>query len=214
MDDYRLRRAQSLLLLSESPVSLIPQRSASLTRVRRVQSVPHIPTSANMVSRQMWLTENYRPRPYRRDWDAFDDYWHDRYYSTSPLYWSTYRWAGRRYYLTDSPYSSYWYYPRVWGTYPRYKWNALDYLDPLYGRQYAYSSYDRPLWYPSRSSAYDNTDVVRGVEMYKYGLINFNTLDKFWLEPSASERRYSSWRHDRYIPTSYYGTRRYFYSFL
>jgi hypothetical protein len=211
MDRGRLVRAQSALVLARArsqeaidryrPV----RRSVSLSRVSAYR-----PSSID-VSRDMWMTEKYRPRRYRRDWDLFDDYWHDRYYYMTPYYWDTYRYSRRNYYL-DPPYSIRWWYPGLWGYGTRYRWQTGNMWDPLYWRRYRDPTYDRPLWFGYRPWAWESMDTDRALRMYKSGLISFSALDRHWLTPSAIERRTSNYWKDLYIPTGYYGTRRWYYS--
>ena len=87
----------------------------------------------------------------------------------------------------------------------------LDYLDPRYWRRYMDPYYERPTWFPYKSFTYDSMDISRGLKMYKQKLINFDTLDRNWLAPISFDRRMSDIK-EVYVPTGYYGPRRYFYS--
>ncbi|TMS36343.1 hypothetical protein L596_003532 [Steinernema carpocapsae] len=200
MSNFPIYRAKSTILPPRSR-DLVP----TVATLSRVSSVPnlHVPFAG----------ERYRPSTlfkYRRDWELLDDYWHDRYIFNQPLYWPDYRFAARRYVNTDP-------IPGSIGAqnpsfYTRYKWYS-DWLNPVYWRRYRDPNYDRPLWNSWKPWEYDRLNVKRAVKMYKDGLINFNQLDKFWIEPrmlGRGEKDYS----DVYLPAGRYGPRRYFYSFL
>ncbi|PIO76921.1 hypothetical protein TELCIR_01010 [Teladorsagia circumcincta] len=139
------------------------------------------------------------PYKWRRDWDLYDDYWYDRYYYFSPLYYSTYSPIRRYYYRYDYDYPYY---------YRRY-WNSAYY-------RYLYDTYT-----PYRSYLLDSlsTSLGRGLSMYKAGLIPYRTLDTYWLTPSYWDRRFKDWRElyattkDIYLPTTFdRKTRSYFAS--
>ncbi|MFH4980357.1 hypothetical protein AB6A40_007066 [Gnathostoma spinigerum] len=145
---------------------------------------------------------------YRRDWNALDDYAYDRSFYYEPLYWPDYRFAARRYLYTD-PYPGNLgnLYPLFWS---RYKWYT-DWLNPVYYRKYRDPNYDRPLWNNWHPWEFDRKNVKQAIQMYKNGLVDFQTLDKYWIEPAALNRKGKDWM-DVYLPAGRYGPRRYFYS--
>ncbi len=123
-------------------MAVIPRTPSSLTRVtsstatlglRRHNSCPSL-----NISHDLYVADRYRPRRFHyrtaKDWDLYDEYWWDRRYYTSPFYWQTYRYAGRRYNYNDPPFSVNFYYPGIYES--KYHWNILDYLDPNYWRRY------------------------------------------------------------------------------
>jgi len=199
-----------MLQLSQTPVSNAPRRY-SLTRVI---SMPVLTAKTN----RLWSSDKYRP--YRSDWDNFGVSWRDRSDYTSPLYsyWPTYRWTGRSNYLYESPYSiyrhsypTYWRtYPSVWGTHPRYGWHVMDYMDPVYWHRYHDPYYDRLGWYPYRSWAKRAMDTAKAVDLYRKGMIDFDTMDQRYMTSNVWENYYNSWKLRSTYPTC--GTRRYFHA--
>lgn len=122
-----------------------------------------------------------------------------------------FRYVPRRYNYVDPPYSLWWYYPGL-TYYPRYRY-YYDAYDSMYWRRYRDPYYERPLWYPYRPWAWESMDVSRSIDMYKKGLITFSTLDRYWLQPSYWDRKTRDYYRDLYIPSRYYGPRRYFYRY-
>lgn len=53
-------------------------------------------------------------------------------------------------------------------------------------------------WTPP-STQLDRINVKRAIDMYRNGLIDFNTLDKKWIEPTAQGRKGKDWA-DVYLP--------------
>ncbi|VDM10405.1 unnamed protein product [Wuchereria bancrofti] len=93
----------------------------------------------------------------------------------------------------------------------RYKWYT-DWLNPTYWRRYRDPNYDRPLWNNWQPWHLDRYNVKRAIRMYKEGLVDFGTLDRFWIVPSALSRKGKDWTNV-YLPAGRYGARRYFYAF-
>ncbi|VDD89995.1 unnamed protein product [Enterobius vermicularis] len=125
------------------------------------------------------------------------------------VYWPDYRFTARRYLVTDPipdplslGYPSFWY---------RYKW-YIDWLNPDYWRKYRDPNYDRPLWNYWKPWRYDRINTKRAIRMFREGLIDFDTLDRNWIVPTALDRKGKDWK-DIYLPAGRYGARRYFYSF-
>ncbi|XGW05107.1 hypothetical protein V3C99_015909 [Haemonchus contortus] len=220
MTDYALVRARSAII----PRSRSVERSPTLlvTRSRSVSDLAGYYRYSDRYKPQWHTVYQTVPYKWRRDWDLYDDYWYDRYYYFSPLYYSTYS-PLRRYYYSDylpnpyywNPYTSYW---------TRYKSYWYDYDYPYYYRRYWNSAYYRYLYdtyTPYRSYLLDSlsTSLGRGLSMYKAGLIPYRTLDTYWLTPSYWDRRFKDWRElysttkDIYLPTTFdRKTRSYFAS--
>ncbi|XGW05109.1 hypothetical protein V3C99_015909, partial [Haemonchus contortus] len=176
MTDYALVRARSAII----PRSRSVERSPTLlvTRSRSVSDLAGYYRYSDRYKPQWHTVYQTVPYKWRRDWDLYDDYWYDRYYYFSPLYYSTYS-PLRRYYYSDylpnpyywNPYTSYW---------TRYKSYWYDYDYPYYYRRYWNSAYYRYLYdtyTPYRSYLLDSlsTSLGRGLSMYKvdiYGTTN------------------------------------------
>uniref|UniRef100_A0A8R1TUF1 Uncharacterized protein n=1 Tax=Onchocerca volvulus TaxID=6282 RepID=A0A8R1TUF1_ONCVO len=199
--NFPVYRARSAVVLPRAR-SVERGDVATLTRVASVPNLDDI-----------HVGDRYRPSTlfkYRRDHDSLDDYYHDRMFFDTPLHWQDYRFAARRYINTDPiPKSLGFEYPAFWS---RYKWYT-DWLNPTYWRRYRDPNYDRPLWNNWQPWHLDRNNVKRAIRMYKeVGLIDFGTLDRFWIVPSALARKGKDWT-DVYLPAGRYGARRYFYSF-
>lgn len=180
----------------------VPERAASVP-------APASPYANTRVSRDLWHSDAFRPRPFRRDWDTLDAYWHDRRFFYAPLTTPTVRFAGRRYNIADPPTSLWWYFPGSYYT-PSYKHAALDCRDPVYASRYRAPEYDPSSPSPTKPWSYDGGDVRRGLRLYKEGLASFQTLERNWLSPAAWQRRIDQYK-DVYVPAGFYGHRRYFY---
>uniref|UniRef100_A0A914VXG9 Uncharacterized protein n=1 Tax=Plectus sambesii TaxID=2011161 RepID=A0A914VXG9_9BILA len=201
MSDFPVYRARSSVCLPRSRSVERLGKVGTLTRVSSVPSLDSIRVG----------DDKYRPSTmfkYRRDYDLLDDHWHDKWYFHTPFHWQTYRYAARRYYNTD-PIPNPW--PWEYGQFEsRYKWYS-DWLNPTYWRRHRDPNYDRPLWNPVRPWKYDAQNVARAVRMYREGLVDFKTLDKYWINPSSLDRKAKDY-HDIYLPAGYYGAKRYYYS--
>ncbi|CAP32862.1 Protein CBR-TAG-18 [Caenorhabditis briggsae] len=186
------------------PRSRSVERFGTVGTLTRVTSVPNLST--------IRVGSNYRPstlHKYRRDYDSLDDAAIDRYTFYTPFYWQTYRFAARRQlYVDPIPNSLGHEYAPFWS---RYKWYT-DWLNPTYWRRYRDPNYDRPLWNNWRPWQYDTKNVKTAIDLYRNGCIDFKTLDKKWIEPTALGRRGKDWS-DVYLPAARYGAHRYFYSF-
>uniref|UniRef100_A0A915BFT1 Uncharacterized protein n=1 Tax=Parascaris univalens TaxID=6257 RepID=A0A915BFT1_PARUN len=201
MSNFPIYRARSSICL---PRSRSVERYGDVATLTRVCSVPNL--DSYYVSDAHGSSTLHK---YRRDWDILDDYWYDRMYFYAPVYWPVYRFTARRYLNTDPiPRSLGFRYPAFWS---RYKWYT-DWLNPVYWRRYRDPNYDRPLWNNWQPWHLDRINVKRAIQMYREGLVDFKTLDKYWIEPSALGRRGKDW-NDVYLPAGRYGARRYFYSF-
>lgn len=198
--------------------------SPALYNVRRALSYPNLYSST-----YSYLPE-YRPSFYRyyRDWDLRDDYWYDRRYYTSYRYWPYYGSPYRRYYSTSLDYYPYTtsysyssYRPGYFSSYydydrPRYlsgyyydylnSWYWKRRLDPYAYRPYSYSSlYSRP-W------SYESSETDRAWDMYRKGMIGYDTFDRYYLSPSTWNNRYSDYLKPYRPPISYSSYPHYLYS--
>jgi hypothetical protein len=201
MSDFPVFRARSTVTL---PRSRSVERFGKVGTLSRVTSVPNL--NAIRVG-----DDKYRPSTmfrYRRDYDLLDDHLHDQTYFNTPIYWSTHRYAARRYMNTDPIPNPWTWESGQFGS--RYKWYT-DWLNPTYWRRHRDPNYDRALWNPVRPWMYDRQNVDRAVRMYREGLTDFKTLDKYWINPYALDRKAKDYT-DVYLPAGYYGARRYFYS--
>ncbi|VDN55812.1 unnamed protein product [Dracunculus medinensis] len=188
MSDSPIFRARSSVCL---PRSRSVERFGDVATLTRVSSVPNLQV--------IHVGDRYQPSTlfkYRRDWDLLDDYWHDKIFFETPVYWQDYRFAARRYINTDPiPQSLGFEYPAFWS---RYKWYT-DWLNPTYWRRYRDPNYDRPLWNNWQPWHLDRINVKRAIRMFREGLISFKTLDKSWIEPAALGRKGKDWA-DIYLP--------------
>ncbi|GMT07263.1 hypothetical protein PENTCL1PPCAC_29437, partial [Pristionchus entomophagus] len=169
----------------------------------------------------------------------YDDYWSDRYYYFSPLYRAS-NYARHRYSYSDylpnpyywsSPYNSYWNrYKGYWHdkeVSPKYDLLRrqdhcrYDYDYPSYYRRTYDSAFNRYLnntYTPYRSYLMDSlgSSLARGLSSYRAGLINYDTLNNYWLTPTFWDRRFKDWRELYYTrsPSAAYDsssrTREYF----
>ena len=188
------------------PRSRSVERFGKVGTLTRVSSVPSL-DSLRVTNDRYPVSTMYR---YRRNYDLLDDWETDRYTFYQPYYWATYRFAARRSLFTDPiPGSLGFEYPNFWS---KYKWYS-DWLNPTYWRRYRDPNYDRPLWNNSRVPwQMDRYNVKRAIDLYRNGIIDFKTLDKKWIEPTALGRRGKDW-NDVYLPAARYGAHRYFYNF-
>ncbi|VDP26504.1 unnamed protein product [Soboliphyme baturini] len=196
------RRSRSVHSLSTSNV-------LSLTSPSRT-----VPLAYSSLHHLKYVSEIYRPKVYNRYWqdsDIWDDYaWDSRHYM-SPLYWSTYYWPLRRYYYYDLPYSWNWYYPTI-SYYPRYSRSYfLDSIDPVFWRRYDNYRY-YPQWWKYRSE-YDYDDVKSRIRWYRRNILDYDSLERYWLRPRYLDRISSIYSSDSYRPVWYSSPRRYYYSF-
>jgi hypothetical protein len=202
MSNFPVVRANSSVCLPRQR-DIAKEGVATLTRVT---SVPNLSS--------LYVGNNYQPStlyPYRRDWNSYDDWYHDKYVANPPLYWNDRRFAARRYAYTDPIPNSLAFgvgYPSFW---ERYKWYK-DWLNPSYWRKHRDPHYDRPLWDTGRMHQLDTCNQKRAIDMYRQGLISFDYLDKKWIEPWALGRKEKDWG-DTYPRAGRYGQRRYFYSY-
>jgi len=181
------------------------EKEGTVATLSRVTSVPNV--------NNLYPDLHYRPsslHKYRRNYNEFDDYIHDRFSYQPTLYWAESRYQGRRYATTDPvPDSIGLDYPAFWY---RYKWYS-DWLNPTYWRKHRDPHYDRPLWDSWKPYMLDRSNTKRAIDMYRKGIISFGYLDRNWITPWAlGHRREKDWA-DIYTPAGRYGTRRYFYSF-
>ncbi|KAF8355104.1 tag-18 [Pristionchus pacificus] len=194
-------RARSSVCL---PRSRSVERFGKVGTLTRVSSVPSL-DSLRVTNDRYPCSTMYK---YRRNYDLMAEWESDRANYYTPLYWPTYRYAARRYAYTDPiPHSLGFETPSFWS---RYKWYT-DWLNPTYWRRHRDPNYDRPLWNNWRPWQLDKVNVKRAIDMYRNGLIDFKTLDKKWIEPTALGRRGKDW-NDVYIPAARYGAHRYFHS--
>nr|CDJ88423.1 Hypothetical protein CBG23251 [Haemonchus contortus] len=144
MTDYALVRARSAII----PRSRSVERSPTLlvTRSRSVSDLAGYYRYSDRYKPQWHTVYQTVPYKWRRDWDLYDDYWYDRYYYFSPLYYSTYSPVRRYYYRYDYDYPYYYrrywnsaYYRYLYDTYTPYRSYLLDSLSTSLGRRY--------LWY-------------------------------------------------------------------
>uniref|UniRef100_A0A0N5AE49 Uncharacterized protein n=1 Tax=Syphacia muris TaxID=451379 RepID=A0A0N5AE49_9BILA len=177
MGDYRLIRTRSAVVRSRS---LERPSTVLITRTRSVPDLTAYIRASNKYKPQ-WPSHYYS--------DLYDDYWHDRYYYSTPFYTSSV--VPRHYYSSylTSPY--YWSYPysHYWTGYRRY-W--YDYDEPLYYRRYYDPLYGKYLRYPYRSYLLDSlsSSFSNALTMYRQGLISYSSLDRYWLTPSYWDRRF------------------------
>ncbi|EYB96666.1 hypothetical protein Y032_0148g2659 [Ancylostoma ceylanicum] len=187
------------------PRSRSVERFGTVATLTRVSSVPNLSTFHVGGDRYVGSTL-YK---YRKNYDTLDDWNVDRYMFYTPFYWPTYRYAARRaLYVDPIPHSLGFTYPDYW---TRYKWYT-DWLNPTYWRRHRDPNYDRPLWNSWRPWQMDRSNIKRAIDMYRNGTIDFATLDKKWITPSAYGRYGKDWA-DVYLPAARYGAHRYFYSF-
>ncbi|KHJ97156.1 hypothetical protein OESDEN_02870 [Oesophagostomum dentatum] len=176
---------------------------------------PHVlPRSRSVEKFGTVATLTRHPLRYIRSYLLLLDDWNtDRYTFYTPFYWPTYRYAARRaLYVDPIPHSLGFTYPDYCICYrTRYKWYT-DWLNPTYWRRHRDPNYDRPLWNPWRPWQMDRSNIKRAIDMYRNGTIDFETLDKKWITPSAYGRYGKDWA-DVYLPAARYGAHRYFYSF-
>lgn len=88
---------------------------------------------------------------------------------------------------------------------------------PYFGsyRSFKHNEYDPYLNNPYHSLLLDchNRSVENGINMYRGGLIEYPTLDRYWLTPNNWYRRYKDWRglytwdKDRYVTPAYWERR-------
>jgi len=187
--------------------------SPSLYTVRRNTSLPNL---LNTYSYYSPYVPGYRPSFYRyyRDWNLRDDYSYDRRYYTSQQYWPY-----RSSYLSSSldynyPYSSYAYsYYRPYSL-PYYNYDRPRYLSSYYD-PYCYrpwSSYSSSYYAYNRPYAYENAETDRAWDMYRKGMVDYSTLDKYYLSPSTWYNRYSDYLKPYKPPISYSSYPHYQYS--
>ena len=196
---YPVVRAKSALTL---PRGRDVEREGTVGTVSSVTNVPNLSDSL--------VSSTYRPNTmfrYRRDYDLMDDYLYDRFYNNPSLYWQDTRFQARRYYNTDPGTDNGMDYPAFWS---RYKWQS-DFVNPLFWRRHKDPNYDRPLWDSWRPYSMDRSSQKQAIKMFRQGLVDFKTLDRHWIEPSA-QRRKAKDHEDVYTPAGTYGPRRYFYS--
>jgi len=199
------------IVRANSSVCLPRQRdlNSGSERVATLSRVTSVPNLSNL-----YVGNHYHPNvlhQYRRDWNSYDDWYHDKYVSSAPLHWKDWRFTARRYDYTDPiPHSLDFGtgYPSFWS---RYKWYK-DWLNPSYWRKHRDPYYDRALWDSGRMYQLDTKNQKTAIRMYRQGLISFDYLDKKWIEPWALGRKEKDWS-DVYTPAGRYGSRRYFYSF-
>jgi hypothetical protein len=166
MSEYALSRTRSAAIIRSSSVDARP--TVLMTRTYSVPDISSYVRAADRYKpawpyyysyRSSWLA----PYRYYRDYTLGDDYWYDRYYTFSPLYYRSM--FPRRYYYSDyiaNPY--YWSSPTSYWT--RYKGYLYDYStpyyyrsysSPYYGYHYGYGSYLSTLYSPYRSWLYNYT---------------------------------------------------------
>lgn len=199
-DRFRtIRRSTSLTSLPRSH-SMALVSSAAPTRVFTVKRTTSVPSFEDY-RRNYELSWKYRPTRSSvrtRDWDLHDEYWWDRRYYYSPLFYPYYYYPGRRYNYLDPPYSLWWNYPAL-SSAPRSRYWYTDNVDPLYWRRYRDTWYDRYMIYNRPwSTLYDSSDVNRALDLYGKGLIGMESLDRYWLRPSSYERSLWDVKHYPY----------------
>lgn len=190
---FKLRRAASIANVDMSDVHIPTHKVTTLVKVA---SVPDLSSNAAVINRR------YRARTstyhYHKDNKMADEFWWDRRYYQTPTNWPYQFFAGRRYNMIDSPYSLWWHYPSM-HYYPQYRGQDYsqsyrDLLEPLYWRKNRDAIHERP-WYKfsygtlRSDRSHDVMETDRAVKMYKQNLINFNTVEKYRLNPAFLERR-------------------------
>lgn len=149
-------------------------------------------SSTNFKEYNEIIAEKYRPIPYlskhynSRQWNS--EYWWDRY-DASPKFWPDVK--PKHYHYTDPSYNYNFYYPAL-SRYPKYyRWSYTDIMNPSYWRRYRDPYYNQPLWFPYRPWVYESSDAQRATEMYRRKLITYDSLQKYWIQPSYNEKRFS-----------------------
>jgi len=205
-DRFRtIRRSTSLAALPRSRSSVMVSTAAP-TRVYTIKRTTSFPSFSDY-THNYDLSWKYKPNwstVRTRDWDLHDEYWWDRRYYYSPLFYPYSYYPSRRYNYLDPPYSLWWNYPALSYT-GRSRYSYTGSTDPLYWRRYRDTWYDRYMIYNRPwSTLYDSSDVNRALDLYGKGVVSWDTLDRYWLRPASYERRLWDARH--------YPFSRYFYS--
>jgi len=166
------------------------------TPVRKSFTLQKIPSLPDMSGTGGYINHRYTPQTshyqFHRDNNVTDDYWWDRRYYYTPLFWPYTFFGSRRYNLVDGPFSIWWnfeglnYYPS------NVRYSSLENADPVYWRRPGNTLSERPGFHsqkPSRKS-HDTLDTAgRAVRMYRQNLIDYDTVEKTWLAPLYRERR-------------------------
>jgi len=207
-------RSRSLVAVS-SEMSALKQSQAHHEHeytIKRVYSSPALTSGKELP----YVTYNNRAGPfkrYRRDYDLNEDYWWDRRYHTSPVFWPPHAWPNRHYRQSDAAYGYWWHYPAL-TYYPRYDRHSFQNQgDPLYAKRYRDPYYDRPLWNPARPWAQDMVEPKRVLDMYKKNIIDFDSVQRNWLAPYSWERRWNEYKEPYQQQTWTTSPRRYFFSY-
>lgn len=232
-----LRRSYSLTLVPqfERPKILVTSRTSAshdLTKhIRRSDKYARLlfllfltPPPSFLLNRSIFILLLFRYKPqwsgsnyFRdpRDFAPYDDNWYVRNRVILFLLFNAVNTYTRDtlQYLNPKHWPNGYLTPLYW---PRDNVKHLDYYsegvpNPFYPngyhRNYFDNTYDRYLNDPYYVQDSENRAVARGLQMYRNGLINYSSLDRYWLTPGYWDRRHRNWRdlyaweHDRaYLP--------------